>query len=378
MNHLHVAMDARSLKGFRTGIGTYCFNLLEHLLSIDSRLRLLLVTDSDLPAHEWMRTDRITVAKKSFLSTNNFLWTNIGIRPLLKHHGVDLLHSPGYTLPLRLEVPSVVTIHDVSYAAHPHWYPYRGGAIRNAWYRASALKADHIITVSEFSRREILRVYDLDPKKVSVIYLGVNRLDFHPIVHSKRMDELKHRYALHDRFVLFVGDMHPRRNVARIIEAMELIRQSGPSLQETQLVLIGRVLDPNLQRLLDKWRRMDAKAIRSIGCAAEEDLPLFYNMAQLFLFPSFYEGFGLGVLEAMSCGCPVIVSKGSACEEIAGEAGICVDPWDCNSIAEAAIRILSDRSLRDRHGQAAIVRSHQFDWLDTARQALTLYTKLVG
>jgi len=372
---LRIGIDGRSLGGGRTGVGTYTTNLLEQLLISDPTISLLLVTNEALPEFPWLDAERVKVAQVQKHSANNFLWSNLALRRELARHTLDLFHSPGYTIPLRLSAPAVVTIHDVSYAAHPEWYPYRGGRLRNIWYRASALRARCIITGSEFSRREIIRSYSLPPEAVVLIPYGVDRCRYRRIRDQEKLEGLRQRYRLRGDFLLFVGDIHPRRNVDRIIAAFDMIRDAGARFSDLELVLIGRDLDrPIAMRVEDSH----TGAVRRLGYVPEEDLPLFYSAAGAFVFPSLYEGFGLGVLESMACGCPVIVGRGTACEEVAGTAGIAVDPWSARSIADAAYGLLTDSELASRCSELGRKRSEQFSWKKAAEETLVVYREVLS
>ena len=368
---LRIAIDGRSLRGERTGVGTYTANLLEQLLEVDADLTALVVADGELPALAGQATGRVRVARTRARSRNNLVWSNLRLPPLVRGAAIDLFHSPGYTLPLRLGVPSIVSLHDVSYAACPRWYPNRGGALRALWYRASARRAHTVVTISEFSRREILRVYGLPPRRVRVVYLGVDGRRFRPGLAPERIEALRRRYALARDFVLFVGDIHPRRNVERMVEAVETVRRSEPALCGLELVLAGRVLEAN--------RDYGALAhVRHLGYVPEADLTLLYNAARVFLFPSFYEGFGLGVLEAMACGCPVVVGRDTACDEVAAAAGLAVDPSDTSSIAEALVALLANPDLAARKRACALARAAAFTWRRTAEETFSVYRDAVA
>jgi len=293
----------------------------------------------------------------------------------LRRAAADLLHSPAYTLPPYLPVPSVVTIHDISYETHPEWYPYRGGALRRRWYRMAAACADHIITISDFSRAEILRAYHLPDEKVTRTYLGVDRRRFRRVADPQPLHALRQRYDLPDPFLLFVGDLHPRRNVRGIVRAFEILTSTG-RIPKLALVLIGRTLVEEAVPALGQASA--AHGIRRIGYVPEADLPLFYSSARLFLFPSFYEGFGLGVLEAMACGCPVVVGRGTACEEIAGDAVRTADSDDVGSIVRAAEELLLDPVLAASCVETGLKRASRFDWNKTAEETVAVYQRLLG
>jgi alpha-1,3-rhamnosyl/mannosyltransferase len=373
---LQIAFDARSLCGDRTGVGTYIANLLQELLRIDSTLQILLVADQAVPASTALDPKRVRVLTTAFRARNNFLWSNFALPRTLRKHRPSIFHSPGYTAPLWPPRPALVTLHDISYAAHPEWYPYPLNAARKLWYRASARRVDAILTDSEFSRREILRVYGVNPARVFRVHLGVNRSTFRRSEDPDSISDFRVRYRLPGRFILHVGDIHPRRNLDRAVNAFRQVRSSDPQSRDLAFVLVGRKLiaGDSLEAAL---QNDSGSGIRSLGYVAEGDLPMFYSAAAALLFPSLYEGFGLSVLEAMACGCPVIVARGTACEEVAGTAAIAVDPQDVAAMAEGVRALLTNQDLAARYSQAGLARAESFSWRRTAEETLAVYRKLL-
>lgn len=368
---LKIAFDARSLRGERTGVGNYLANLLEHLLDVDPSIAPVLVADGDLSSFPWLEHGRVRVVRTGGRSGDNFVWTNWALRRAVVSSGAAVFHSPGYTKPLGLRIPSIVTLHDISYAAHPEWYPHAGGWLRQQWYRASALSADRILTDSEFSRREIKRVYHaLQWTKIVRVYLGVDGRRFFPRDDPSTVRVLRRRYGLEADFILFVGDVHARRNLPRIAEALARLRASRGGLRTLELVVIGRVLD-------GAGLPQTTAGVRSLGYVPDADLPLFYNAARAFVFPSSYEGFGLGVLEAMASGCPVVTARATSCAEIAGGACLEVEPTDVDSIAAAIAAILESPERAARLRADGLARARAFDWRRMAEETLAVYRELV-
>jgi glycosyltransferase involved in cell wall biosynthesis len=372
---LTVAIDARSLQGESTGVGTYTSNLVRQLVTLESPTRVVLVGSTDLPKIVDGCTDRIQILTTGVGLRNNFLWSNLELPRQLRHQEFTLFHSPGYTIPLWLRSPKIVTIHDVSYAANPAWYPYRNGAVRRAWYRLSARRADCILTISEFSRREIVRLYDVSDARVRVVYLGVDRERFRAAQPANVLQELRLKYDIWGDFLLYVGDIHRRRNVSRILDMFESIKETGDEFARLELVLIGRFLDSSLSASAVKASRFGA-SVHVLGHVPATDLPVFYALARAFVFPSSYEGFGLGVLEAMACGCPAIVGRGTACEEIGGAAVIPVDADDVRSFTAAVLGLLRNRDLAAGYSAAGRRRSDEFSWRKTALQTRSVYGQL--
>ncbi len=373
---LRIAIDGRSLRTQRTGVGTYTMNLLENLL-LDDSLRMTLFLDIATSQPQLPAAGRLkAIACRSPLG-NNLLWSNVAVPARLRSDPADIFHSPGYTLPLDLAIPTVVSIHDVSYEARPQWYPHRRGVLRRMWYRLSAMRANRIITISEFSKLEIQKSYSIDPEKIRLIYPGVDRRLFRRAESQDDLVAFRKRHGIRGDFLLFVGDIHPRRNVARIIEALGQTNQSLRQDDRLELLIVGRFLDRTcgieIQEI--QHRRDD---VRHLGYVAEEDLPMFYSLAKAFVFPSFYEGFGLGVLEAMACGCPVVVARQTACDEAAGDAGIKVDPWDVRSIAEAIASLIGNHDLARRCSELGLERARRFSWSAAAAETAKIYREVAG
>jgi glycosyltransferase involved in cell wall biosynthesis len=357
---LRVGLDARGLCGERTGVGTYAANLIRAMPDVEPDISVVLVSAEALPAEGWTENERVRKVIRRGGGRNNLLWSHVSLRRAIAGERVDVFHGPGYTRPFGLGVPSVVTLHDISYAAAPQWYPYRSDFLRQAWYRQSAVGADAILTVSEFSRREIIRVYGVPADEVHTVYQGVDHRRFFPLAEREPIRELLHGYGLPKDFVLFVGDVHARRNLGRVIEAAQRVNMP--------LVVIGRVVE--------KPATAAQADVRYLGYVPEADLPLFYNAARALVYVSLYEGFGFPIVEAMACGCPAIVSRGTACEETAGEAGVKVDPESVQAIADAIAGVLKNPDVAGRAVEAGIKRAAEFDWRKTAEETLKVYRQI--
>jgi glycosyltransferase involved in cell wall biosynthesis len=370
MTNLRVGFDARSLGGYRTGVGTYLANLLAELVGIDDKLSIVLVSNKALPSFPWLGNERVAAVTRGAFGRNNLAWTNLSLRSGIARDQIDLFHSPGYTRPLRLGLPSIVTLHDVCYAAAPQYYSHPLGPSRRLWYKASATGADAILTVSDFSRREIIRVYGIPEEKVRRIYPGVDHRLFHPVQEPEAALKLRRSYDLPDDFVLFVGDVQPRRNLIGIVQALDKLKMSSPQLKDLELVVVGPPSDPpsNIKR----------DYVRFLGYVLEQEMPVFYSAARALVYPSFYEGFGFPVLEAMACGCPVIVSSGTACEEAAGSAGVKVDPANVRSISDAIAGLLLNPDLTHQLVVAGLERASQFRWRKTAEETRSVYSEVLA
>ncbi|MBI2822868.1 MAG: glycosyltransferase family 4 protein [Acidobacteria bacterium] len=276
----------------------------------------------------------------------------------------DLFHFPAYTASSWLACRKVVTVHDVSYAAYPHWYPHAGGKLRRRFYRRSAEGADAIITTSNFSKSEIVRVYSIKPERVFAIYLASGLESVQPALHWERQG-LSRSYLLH------VGDQHTRRNLLTALSAFQAILPE----HDLDFVFIGRDLGV---------REEMRQHARTLGCDGRihflQDLPLaqmphWYRNAAALVYPSVYEGFGLPLLEAMQLGCPVVGSRASSIPEVTGDAAWLVDPLSAREIAAGIRTILQRPEVRESLQNRGFERVRHFGWKTTAQQTVRAYRR---
>ncbi len=324
---LRVGIDTRSLRQGPAGIATYVRNLVERLDCLDPLAALR--------------------------PSNNLLWNQIRVPPAQLRRGWTLYHAPSYTAPLFNFCPLVLTAPDISYLARPQWYPYRVDPLRRWYYAASLRRADRIIVTSDFSRREVERVLpDLAPR-VRRTYLAVSPFFGRD---ESLAEAVRVEMGLPTRFLLHVGDIHPRRCVRLLAEVAEAV--------EMPLVVVGRILQGA------DWLKGYPHHYTDITL---EQLKGIYSAADVLVYASLYEGFGLPVLEALACGTPVVAAERSCIPEVCGEAAILVEPeFDAlvGGVREA---------LRAAPGLQALgpQRAKLFTWDRTARETEAIYRELV-
>lgn len=286
---------------------------------------------------------------------------------------LDVFHAPAYTAPPWGVHPLVLTIHDVSYARHSEWYPYRRDPLRRAFYRAGARAADVIVTDSDFSRREIVAAYGIPAERIRVVPLGVNGA-FRPAVDgaASRRSALAAAAA---PTILHVGDLHPRRNIGVLIDAVARLRAGYPELASLTLTLLGRDAgDAAPLRARALAAGLDTPgAVRFVEDADDEALIEWYRRAAVFAYPSRYEGFGLPALEAMASGVPVVASTAASLPEVVGDAGILVDPLDARAWSEALAAVLLSPERAAALTDAGLRRAARFSWTHTAALTLDAY-----
>jgi glycosyltransferase involved in cell wall biosynthesis len=301
-------------------------------------------------------------------------WMLVGLPRAAALARVDLIHAPAYTAPFWARVPVVLTIHDVSYARHPEWYPYRRDWVRRVFYRRSARGASHVITDSSFSAAEITAAYRIPSARITVVPLGVDAAFAH--ADSSAVVELPS--PVMQPYLLHVGDMHERRNLGVVVDALLSARRHFGAAAALSLVLAGvdRGVGGALCAIAADAGEPDAVVV--LGPVSEGRLQALYRGATALVYPSLYEGFGLPVLEAMAVGTPVIASRAASMPEVLGDAGILLDPLDAEAWAAAIVKVANDEHARDRMRHAGRARAAGFTWERTAQRTLGVYRQVLG
>jgi glycosyltransferase involved in cell wall biosynthesis len=287
---------------------------------------------------------------------------------LLRKIRPDVFHCQ-YVLPPLMRAKSVLSIHDLAHEHFPESFHPVEAARMKTLVRWSAKRATHIITVSKFSAADIARRFNISREKITVAYLSASP-EFHPRDKGSSKEHIARTYGIDSPFMLYVGRIQSRKNLPRLVEAYHQVRQQGIT---SKLVIVGKK-DWQSEQLLEKIKQLGLEnSVIFPGYVPFDDLPIFYNAAELFVFPSIFEGFGLPVIESMASGVPTITSYGSSLEEVAGDGALLVDPLDTRSIADALGKILTDPQLRERLAAQGLQRSAQFDRDILARKALEVY-----
>lgn len=305
------------------------------------------------------------------VSANPFVRLGFDLARRVREDRPDILHVQ-YTAPLACPVPVVVSVHDVSFLEHPEYFP-AGRALQLRWtVRRTVRQAARILTGSEFSRWSILKVYgDLEEEKV-VVVPNAAASQFRPISREAAAAAVRQRFSLAAPFVLCVGDLQPRKNHIGLIRAFAKLVRAYPQFRH-ELVLAGKETW-FAGRIREAARDSGvADRIRFFGFVTDDDLLQLYNACDLFAFPSFYEGFGLPVLEAMACGRAVVTSNTSALPEVVDGAALLFDPYACDEIVRAMADLLLDVELRTRMERLGLKRAAHFNWQKTAQRTLEVF-----
>jgi glycosyltransferase involved in cell wall biosynthesis len=294
----------------------------------------------------------------------------------MRRDDVDLHFSPSYFLPLIKVCPSVVVVYDITFKVHPEWFAKDRRFIFDDVFWREVKRAERIITVSEHSRGDIEKTLGVAPGKITVIPAAADDL-FHPVQEEERLEELRHRLGLSKGFLFTAGSIHTRRNLERLIEAAaEASRLLG---SELQLLILGTTAP--FSPPVDIWgtaRRCGMeKRIIHLEYVSEEELLLLYNACGMFVCPSLYEGFGLPVIEAMSCGTPVACSNTTSLPEVGGEAVLYFDPLSVEEMAGAVARISRDEKLREELSEAGMSRAASFSWRRAAEETHRVFQEVL-
>jgi len=363
----------------RAGVSRYIENLLSHFMREDSEVdyTVFLGDRSTLESMpEWDPT-RNCRPRRSRLPTHNpwvrIFWEQCLQPPQLRTRGIHLLHSPVNIQPLVLPCKGVVTMMDLSFMVFPESFRTFQRGYQRLFTRLSARRATHLIAISRSTARDLTRFFGVDPAKVSVTLPGVEAR-YKPL-EEPCVSAFRRRHNLPDRFLLCVGTLEPRKNLSTLIRAFAAFRQGHAGVK---LVLAGGkgwLYQPIFALVEELGLQND---VILPGYIPEDALPLWYNAAEVFVYPSLYEGFGLPPLEAMACGTAVIASNASSLPEVVGDAGLLATPEDVEEWCAALSQLTQNSDLRAFLAQRGLVRSKEFTWTRMAQQTIQVYQNVLA
>jgi glycosyltransferase involved in cell wall biosynthesis len=375
-----IAVDARVIPRY-PGLGRHCLNILRELSKIDKKNEYIIFTaDSSLSFLEQYPNFHLVRVGFPVLS----LKTLFSFARYINKERVDLFYCPFQVTPLRVSCPMVITVHDMMDLLYPDAFSHHPFLIRhglNAYFHfnipRSVRNARMLIAVSQSTKRHIVEYFHLPDEKIKVIYNGIES-KFKPVSDKLLSENIKRKYQLPDRFILYLGSIKPYKNLIGVLKAFLKLQQNWPNLRQVKLIIAGlkHFTLPHVQEMLA--HPAIKNQVIKIGHVDEEDLPVVYSLAELFLFPSLWEGFGIPPLEAMACGTPVITSDRTSLPEVVGQAGILVDPENTEQIAFEIQRVLNDEILRKQMIQKGIQQACKFRWDVAARETLGVLEDVIG
>jgi glycosyltransferase involved in cell wall biosynthesis len=373
---MHICLDVSPTAQKHAGLGRYAGEIARALAQYKSQLALSLFYnregEAELPdylRHVPYRTVKMGNKpwRMRLLLSQMIHW------PMDKVFGaVDIFHATNHLLAHFGRARTVYTLHDLIFLRYPEYHlPY------NRWYLTFSMPrylraADVVVTPSEWTKRDAIHYYGLPESKIKVIY-EAPAPTFQPVTDVASLNYIRQKYHLPENFILHVGTIEPRKNLIRLLEAFQLVLADWPNLK---LVLIGKkgwLYESFFQRLQTLGLQ---ECVIFPGFVDEADLPAFYQLAEIFVFPSLYEGFGLPPLEAMACGAPVISSNSSSLPEVVGNAGLLIDPTDTTALSQALNRVLTDSELRVDLGRRGLVQAQKFSWQKAVDELEEVYQSL--
>lgn len=358
---MKIALDIQSVAQQCTGIGYYTRALIREYNSVEG-IDFYYYRDS-------RKADLDTLERLS--------WENLSLRNRARKDDVDILHIPGFAGPyLKGRFKRITTVHDLIGMIYPRNLAPVSRFYWQKWLPACVKRSDFIIADSENTKKDIVKFLNISAEKIKVICLAADER-FKPIDKSSQQRQSLKDYGIDKDYILNVGTIEPRKNITGLIEAFGGYLKE--SRREDLLLVIAGKKGWDYQKCYQKAVELGLKD-RVIFCdyVKDEDLPILYNFAEIFVYPSFYEGFGLPVLEAMSCGCAVITSKRSSLPEITAEAAVFAEPDNVDSIKSALATLLEDGLLRKRLSKEAIEQSKKFSWDKTAAETIKTYKELLS
>jgi glycosyltransferase involved in cell wall biosynthesis len=373
---MKIGFDARCLEEEKiSGVGEYALELLKNILEMDRENKYPIFSNSfkqKKHSHlSWLKNFSNAELKKfSFPNKilNLFFWYLHWPKIDKMIGGADIFFAPNINfLPTSEECRFVATFHDLSFERFPGFFQLKTRLWHNFFVnpRKIAKNAKKIIAVSESTKKDLEEIYQISPENIDVVRHGI-RDNFRVIDRNDpKLIAIRKKYGLPHKFILYLGNIEPRKNIPSIIGAHMLLISRDPKFEKYKLVLAGNI-SPLCRKL------MEEENIVSCGYIENEDRPFVYNLASLFVYPSFFEGFGLPVLEAMACGTPVIASNNSSIPEVTESAAILIDPKRSAEITEAVSSILTDEKLYDKMRERGLVQARKFSWKKTAKKTLKI------
>ncbi|RMH37827.1 MAG: glycosyltransferase family 1 protein [Nitrospirae bacterium] len=367
---MKIGVLLREIGNQKDAPGIIVLNLLDQLLELDRDNQYVLFYKDRAFFYRYDRYPN--VSKFLIHSSSKLVWDQVLVPLAAKKAKIDLLFSPKHSLPLLGNYPMVMHLRGSEYWTHPEYYEPLDLLYQKLMLPIFCRKASHLIVESNFVKRDFQRFLGIPSEKMTMIYLAPNER-FRPWS-ADACEKVKRKYGLPDRFALTVTRIkqgkrvYPGKNLDKAIEAFLRARAS----REMAFVIVGVGTKDYVQEYC-KQQSHRSDSLIALDYVAQEDLPAFYSLANLFLFPSSYESFGIPLAEAMACGCPIITSNTGACPEIVGAAGLTVNPHDVEALTDGIDRLTSDEDLRKHLQMQGFKERQRFSWEKAARETLRVF-----
>ena len=364
---MRIGIDTNILLLDKAGPAVYTQQLIRNLKAID------MVNEYVYFSYALQSRNNNLFAAKIGNAALDYLWMPVILPRKLKSNKVDVLHCPAFKAPLKCGIPLVVTFYDVHILKSPKDYKPWLAMYCKFMLKKISSAADKIVTISEFSKKDIIDTLSVPEDKVAVTYCGKSD-KFQVIADGELKDSIRKKYGLNKKFILYVGAVQPRKNIPTLLRAYSRLKKGAEFDYGLVFVSSSGWNNKDIFLLINSLGiTNDVKLLRNIS---EEDLTVIYNTADFFVYPSFFEGFGMPVLEAMSCGCPVICSNASSLPEVVGGAGLTFNPNDEGALEGLMKDMAGNSALRQSLRNKGIERAKLFSWEKCARETLKIYNEV--
>jgi len=361
------------LKYLNVGLGKYSYELIKHLNKDGKNIHLFVPDDNNYDPGKLSILKDIHIHKHSSILKIGHeyydarLW-EFSLYRKLRHEKGSIMFSPYFACSPNLIQNEIVTVGDIIQYIIPNYATSIPAYLFNLYNKHYIKYAKKIITFSEHSKKDIIKYLNVKPEIIYPIPLGVSNI-FKPVTNEKEISTIRQKYSLPDNYILYLGGFDYRKNVIELLNAFKKLK-SYPSQKDIYLLLVGKI-PPKTKKIIPDIKKTIietdlGKYIMELGYVPEEDLPILYSLADLFVYPSIYEGFGLPVLEAIACGTPTIACNATSIPEILNRKDILYDPGDSNLLAQKIKELLENNSYRKELSIWGIARSKEFTWHKTA------------
>lgn len=372
---MRIAVDTLPLLDNIAGAERYTLNIMRHLAKLGSNTFFMFLSKIN---HKYYGIEQDNFTNYIYSANTRFralrvLGEQFWIPYTCNKLNVDVFFSPCNIAPLLVKSPTVITLFDV------HWliYPEMFGKAKQMYLRNaighSIAKARKVITISDNSRKDIMKIFGASGNKIKVIPCGLDPI-FKVLKDNERLTEVMAKFDIRGKFIFFVAQLHRRKNVIGLLEAYNKLKKERNL--EHSLVIAGGKGDGYEEICRYLSSNGLESSVKLCGCVTNEELLLLYSGADLFVYPSLYEGFGLPVIEAMACGTPVITSNVSSLPEVAGDAAILVDPYNVGEIADAIYRVIADKEMRKDLIARGLKRAAEFSWEKAAWETMKVFEEV--
>jgi glycosyltransferase involved in cell wall biosynthesis len=365
-----IGFEASALNGVKSGVGYYTEHILSTVMKIAPEHRYMLFSNRDL-SEGWRPLGSEQLYREHYFPVR-FAWMQAILPSVLRDVRPDVCHFTNYLAPVFCGVPYVVTVHDMSLFMVPRYHTFKKLILDRTLIPIVTRRADAVLTHSESAKRDIVRILRVPPSKVSVSGAGTAGL-FRLVEDRAHLEAVRARYGLHGPYILYVGNIEPRKNIRRLVRALAVLKKWG---LPHRLVIVGQFA----WQYSPVFKEIERLGLRSdvvfTGYVPDEDLPAIYSAAESFVYPSLYEGFGLPLIEAMACGTPVVTANTSSLAEVGDGAALLINPRSVEQIADALFRLHVEPGLRRSLRERGLRRAADYTWEDAALVTLDVYEKV--